>query len=65
MPQWRSIRLAENLCAEAERRWSGRVGTLEDLLTLFLEEVNRDQGAQLDEAEEQMIEERLRDLGYI
>lgn len=64
MSEWRSVQLPEHLCAEAEKRWGGRFASLESLLTSLLQELSRDE-TQLDRAEEKIIEQRLRDLGYL
>jgi hypothetical protein len=62
---FRSVRLPEELCAQAERWLKGRFDSLEALITFALQEiVNQDDG-KLDEQEEEMVQQRLRDLGYI
>ena len=61
----REVRLPAELCREAEQRFAARFGGLEQLLTSLLRELLRDDAAQMDEAEQRIIEERLRDLGYI
>jgi hypothetical protein len=61
----RTIRLPEGLCAETEKWISGRFDNLEALITFLLQEVVKDDTAKLDEAEEKIVEQRLRDLGYI
>jgi hypothetical protein len=38
---------------------------LEQFLTFVLQELLRDDAAQMDQAEQRIIEERLKDLGYI
>ena len=65
MPETRTIYLPARLCAEAEARWGSRFSSIDDLLIFLLEELNRDEGERLDRAEEQAVEQRLRDLGYI
>jgi hypothetical protein len=65
MAEMRNITLPENLCGEAERRFASRFGTLEELLGMVLRELLRDDAVQMDEAEQQIIEERLRNLGYV
>ena len=65
MQEMRTIRLPVNVCDEAEKRWGSRFGRVEDLLIFLLQELNRDEGEELDHAEEQAIEQRLRDLGYM
>ncbi len=65
MEEMRTIRLPVNVCEEAEKHWGSRFGRIEDLLIFVLKELNRDEAEQLDQAEEQAIEQRLRDLGYL
>jgi hypothetical protein len=61
----RDVRLPAELCSEAERRYAARFGDLEQLLTFLLRELLRDDAAQMDQAEQGIVEQRLRDLGYI
>ncbi|MGA9801337.1 MAG: hypothetical protein WBQ68_20130 [Terriglobales bacterium] len=61
----REVRLPAELCSEAERRYAARFGDLEQLLTFLLRELLRDDAAQMDQAEQSVVEQRLRDLGYI
>jgi hypothetical protein len=61
----REVRLPAELCNDAERRFAERFGTLEQLLTFLLRELLRDEAAQMDQAEQRVVEQRLRDLGYI
>ncbi len=61
----RDVRLPSELCRAAEERFGARFGSLEELLTFVLQELVRDDAAQMDEGEQRIIEERLRDLGYI
>ena len=61
----RTIQLPEELCARAEQKSAPAFGGLEPLLTLVLTELLRDDVEKLDQAEEKMIQARLRDLGYI
>jgi len=65
MTQYRTVRLPEDLCAEAEKWMSARFDSLEALLSFLLSEIVRDDVRKLDQAEEQMVQDRLRDLGYI
>jgi len=62
---FREVRLPDELCREAERRFGARFGSLEELLVFVLRELLRDQAAQMDQAEQRVIEKRLKDLGYI
>jgi hypothetical protein len=65
MASLRVIRLPEELCARAEARYVTQFGSLEELVSTVLEELLRDDAAKLTRAEEEVIEERLRDLGYV
>jgi hypothetical protein len=65
MTGMREIRLPEELCEAAEKKFSQKFGTLEELLTFILRDLSRDEALQLDHAEQRIIEERLRELGYI
>ncbi len=61
----RTVILCEELCSAAEQRFARRFGGLEELLTAALEELVRDDALRMDEKEQQIIEERLKGLGYI
>jgi hypothetical protein len=61
----REVSLPEDLCAAAEKKFARKFGSLEELLTFILRELSRDEALQLDHAEQRIIEERLRELGYI
>jgi hypothetical protein len=53
------------LCRAAEEKFSHRFGTLEELLTATLNELLRDDALRMDEQEQQIIEARLKALGYV
>ena len=61
----RQVRLPEELCAAAEAKFGQQFNSLEELLTFLLRELLGGDSAKFDEAEEQLVEERLRELGYI
>ena len=61
----REVRLPEDLCAAAEQKFLARFGSLEAFLTFLVREALRDDAAALDDNEQRIVEERLRDLGYI
>ena len=65
MTQFRTVSLPQDLCMEAERQFGGRFDNLEALLTFVLQEITKVDASLLDQAEEQMIEQRLKDLGYL
>jgi Arc/MetJ-type ribon-helix-helix transcriptional regulator len=65
MDEMRNIALPEQLCRAAEERFSHRFGSLEEFLTAALNELLRDDALRMDEREQQIVEERLKALGYV
>jgi hypothetical protein len=65
MDVMRTIQLPADLCEAAEKKFSGRFGSVEELLEVTLRELLRDGALKMDEHEQQIIEERLRALGYV
>ena len=65
MPDTREVVLPADLCQRAEEIYQARFGTLEQFLVFVLQELVRDDATQTDRAEQQIIEERLKDLGYV
>ena len=62
----RELRLPADLCEAAEQLIKGtRFKTVEDLLSFVLKELTSRDGAQMEAQERKVIEERLRDLGYL
>jgi len=61
----RSVSLPAELCAQVEKKFGPRFGGLEQTLEFVLRELMRNDSAQADENEQRMIEQRLRDLGYL
>lgn len=61
----REVQLPNDLCLAAERRFQEEFSSLEDLLIFVLKDLVRDEASALDQAEQRIIEERLRDLGYL
>jgi hypothetical protein len=61
----RQVCLPEELCAKAEAKFGQQFKNLEELLAFLLRELLSGESAKYDEAEEQLVEERLRELGYI
>jgi hypothetical protein len=61
----REIQLPAALCETLEQRFGANFRNLEELLTFALQELVRDDGHQMDKVEQGIIEERLKDLGYI
>jgi len=65
MNDMREVRLPSDLCARAEQKYAAKFKSIEDLLVFVLQDLLREEAAQLDAAEQRVIEERLRELGYI
>jgi len=65
MSQARSVQLSEDLCAAAEKKFAGKFASLEELLTFTLRQLLSDRAEQADADEQRMLEQRLRDLGYL
>lgn len=65
MTEMREVRLPAELCAAAEKKIAGRFNSLEELLIFVLSDLSADDASQADRAEQHIIEERLRELGYI
>jgi hypothetical protein len=61
----RDLRLPAGLCQKAEERFGARFGGLEPFLIFLLQELLRDEAAKMNQAEQDTIERRLRDLGYM
>ena len=65
MSDSRQLRLPEDLCSAAEQKFGQRFGSVEELLVFVLEDLLQEQASRLDQAEQRIVEERLRELGYI
>ena len=65
MTRTRTVSLPEDLCEAAEQRLLHRFGSLDELVTTLLREMVRDEATVMDKHEQQVVEERLRALGYI
>jgi len=61
----RQIQLPEQLCQRIEELYGHQFSGIEACLSFILEHLINDQSTQLDRAEERMVEQRLRDLGYV
>jgi hypothetical protein len=57
----RQVSLPDAMCVAIERKF----GNLESFLTFVMNEVLRDQAAVFDQNEQRIVEERLRELGYL
>jgi len=65
MTEMRDVHLPAQLLAEAEKQFGHQFGTIEELLTFVLRELLRDDASAADLQEEQLVEQRLRELGYL
>jgi len=63
--QIRTVNLPADLCVQAEKRFGGKFGSLEHLLEYVLRDLLRDDATHADEEEQHLVEQRLRDLGYL
>jgi hypothetical protein len=65
MNKMRTLALPEDLCRAVEERFSQTFGSLEECTVALLTELLRDDAAVCDEREKQIIENRLKALGYV
>ena len=65
MTEMREVRLPAELCNAAEEKFAARFKSLEELLIFVLRDLAADDASHADRAEQRIIEERLRELGYI
>jgi len=63
--QIRSVNLPAELCERAEKKFGSNFGDVAQLLEYVLRELLRDDAAHADDGERRLIEQRLRDLGYL
>ena len=61
----RQVNLPAEMCEEAERRFAAHFANVDELLAFVLDRLLQDGAGEMDRAEERMIEQRLRDLGYM
>ena len=61
----RQISLPEEVCAAAEQQFAQHFENLESFLEFVLRELTRNDAKSLDEAEQAILDERLRNLGYL
>jgi len=65
MSETREMRLPADLCAAAEKKFGSAFGSVEELVAFVLQELIRGDTAELDQADQAVVEQRLRDLGYL
>jgi hypothetical protein len=65
MSDMRTIQLPADLCTDAEKKFGHLFGSVEELLASVLRDLLRGDARNADEAEQKLVEERLRELGYL
>ena len=65
MSESREVRIPADLCAAVEAKFGGTFRSVDELVVFLLQELIRRDTADLDRADQAVVEERLRDLGYI
>ena len=65
MGEIRQIGLPEDLCSAAEQKFRDRFHSVQELLEFILRDLLQDPATTLDQDEQRILEERLRELGYI
>jgi len=65
MTETKSVQLPAEVCAVAEKKFGHAFGSLEELLEFVLRDLSRDDLGSRDQAEQRLVEERLRQLGYL
>jgi hypothetical protein len=61
----RNLQLPADLCAAAEKKFGREFGGVEELLVFVLNDLLRDEAFRADQAEQKLVEDRLRELGYL
>ena len=61
----RQVQLPEDLCTAAEKKFAARFHSVEELLEFVLRDLVQDFAAAADENEQRIVEERLKELGYL
>jgi len=65
MTEMRDVRLPADVCDAAEKKFANTFGSVDEMLTFILRDLLRDEGSQADQTEQRLVEERLRELGYL
>ncbi len=65
MTEYRQIRLPEDLCVTAEKKFGDTFSSAEDLLTFVLRALLQDKAFEADSLEAELVEQRLKELGYL
>jgi hypothetical protein len=64
-PEMRTLALPADLCADAEKKFGQVFRNLESMVEFILRDLMREEALVADEAEQRMVEDRLRELGYL
>jgi hypothetical protein len=65
MAEKRTVQLPADLCAAVEKKFGPKFASLEELLTFVLQDLSRNDAYNADVAEQKLVEDRLRELGYL
>jgi hypothetical protein len=65
MTDVRNVQLPSDLCARAEKKFAQTFSSIEELLTFILRDLLQDDIDRLDLHEQKLVEDRLRELGYL
>jgi len=65
MPTTRIVTLPEDLCGALEHKFGSRFGSLDEFVATALSQLLGDDALVMDAREQQIIEDRLKGLGYI
>ncbi len=63
--EMREVRLPADLCAAAEKRFGKTFANVDEILTAVLRDLANDDVSALDQSEQRLVEQRLRELGYL
>ena len=61
----RTVHLPEDLCSTLEQRYSHQFANIEGLITFVLQDLGNLRAGELDRQELEIVERRLKDLGYL
>jgi hypothetical protein len=65
MSEFCEMRVPADLCSAAEKKFGGAVRSVDELVIFVLQELISRDTSDMDRADQAVVEERLRDLGYI
>ena len=65
MRELRALQLPDDLCLAVEKKYKSHFRGIEELLVFVLEDLASDDAINADKSELQLIEQRLKDLGYL